>query len=155
MHTFKRRDYLFMKRNIFYAALFICIIACSCYGLLPRFMLENRNNNIAIISDYREISALSKSSGMNTDDAIAILIRNGITGIMVSELTGDNIEHGAGQAELKKVRDPERGTEGTIVSILPTSEHKDILNRWLRIRFAVSSSAYDTFKRTQEFGNVS
>ena len=127
-----------MKRNVFYAALFVCILACSCYGLWPRFQLESRNNNIAIISDYREISALSKASGLNTDEAIAILKRNGITGLMVSELTGDNIDHGAGQAEMKKVRDPERGTEGIIISILPTSEHKDILNRWLRIRFAVS-----------------
>ncbi len=125
-------------RKVFYPALFICILACSCYGLLPRFMMESRNNNIAIISDYREISALSKSSGLSIDDAIAILIRNGITGMMVSELTGDNVDHGIGQAEMKKVHDPERGTEGTIVSILPTSTHKDILNRWLRIRFAVS-----------------
>ena len=127
-----------MKRNALYSALFMFILACSCYGLWPRFELESRNKNIAIISDYREILALSKSSGMNVDDAIDILIRNGITGIMVSELTGDNIERGTGQAELKKVRDPERGTEGIIVSILPTSEHKDILNKWLRIRFAVS-----------------
>ena len=127
-----------MKRNAFYITLFIFILACSCYGLWPRFELESRNKNIAIISDYREISALSKSSGMNVDDAIDVLIRNGITGIMVSELTGDNIERGTGQAEMKKVRDPERGTEGTIISVLPTSEHKDILNRWLRIRFNVS-----------------
>ncbi len=127
-----------MKRNTFHIALFICILACSCYGLWPRFIMESRNNNIAIISDYREVSALSKSSGMSVDDAIAVLIRNGITGLMVSELTGDNIDHGVGQAEMRKVHDPERGTEGTIVSILPTSTHKELLNRWLRIRFAVS-----------------
>ena len=127
-----------MKRNTFHIALFICILACSCYGLWPRFIMESRNNNIAIISDYREVSALSKSSGMSVDDAIAVLIRKGITGLMVSELTGDNIDHGVGQAEMRKVHDPERGTEGTIVSILPTSTHKELLNRWLRIRFAVS-----------------
>lgn len=127
-----------MKRKTLYVLFFLCILACSCYGLWPRFQLESRNNNIAIISDYREISALSKASGLNTDEAIEILKRNGITGIMISELTGDNIDHGAGQAEMKKVRDPERGTERIIVSILPTSEHKELLNRWLRIRFAVS-----------------
>ena len=64
---------------------------------------------------------------------------NGATGLMVSELTGDNIDHGVGQAEFKTVKNPERSTEGTIISIMPESPYKDILNEWLRIRFGISN----------------
>lgn len=126
------------KRKLFTILFFAAVLACSCYGLWPRFKLETSNNNVAILADYREISTLAKNSGLTVDEAIATLIRNGVTGMMVSELTGDNIEHGVGQAELKTIRDPERGTEGTIISITPYSPYKELLNKWLRIRFALS-----------------
>ena len=124
-----------MKRKIF---ILIAVLACACYGLWPRISLELSNKNVAILSDYREVSTLAKNSGVPLDEALNILIRNGVCGLMVSELTGDNIDHGAGQAEFKTIRIPERGTEGVIVSILPTSPHKELLNEWLRIRFAIS-----------------
>ncbi|MBQ7155113.1 MAG: hypothetical protein IJR85_06125 [Synergistaceae bacterium] len=123
-----------MKKVLVFAA----ILACAAFGLWPRISLERANNNVAIISDYREVATLAKNSGLDVDEAISILIRNGISGIMVSELTGDNVLHGVGQAEMKVMKDSERGIEGTIISITPYSEHKDLLNKWLRLRFAVS-----------------
>ena len=126
------------KRKLFTLLIFIAVLACACYGLWPRVQLEKSNNNVAILSDFREISTLAKNSGLTVDEAIAILIRNGVTGLMVSELTGDNIDHGVGQAEMKTTKDPERGTEGTMISILPMSPHKELLNEWLRTRFALS-----------------
>lgn len=129
---------MLMKKKIFCALFFLLILACSVYALMPRLRLEKANNNVSILVDYREVLALAKNSGINVDDALKILIDNGVTGLMASELTGDNIDHGAGQAELKTVRDAERGTEGTVVSILPDSPYKDLLNKWLRMRFAIS-----------------
>ena len=126
------------KRKLFTTLIFLAILACACYGLWPRVQLEKSNNNVAILSDYREVATLAKNSGLTIDEAIEILIRNGVRGLMVSELTGDNVDHGVGQAELKKVHDPERNTEGTIISIMPTSSHKELLNEWLRTRFAIS-----------------
>ena len=124
-----------MIRKVFVLA---AVLACACAVLWPRITLERSNNNIAILADYREISTLAKNSGLSVDEAIAVLVRNGVSGLMVSELTGDNVLHGVGQAEMKVMKDPERGTEGTIITIPPYSEHKDILNKWLRLRFAVS-----------------
>ena len=126
-----------MKSKFFFVIFFLTVLACSVIGLMPRIRLEKTNNNVAIVSDYREVATLAKNSGMTVDEALKILMDNGITGLMVSELTGDNIDHGIGQAELKTIRDAERGTEGTIISILPESPHKNLLNKWLRIRFAI------------------
>lgn len=123
-----------MKRVVVFAA----VLVCAAFGLWPRYGLERANNNVAILADYREISTLAKNSGISVDEAIGILIRNGISGMMVSELTGDNVLHGVGQAEMKVVKDSERGIEGTAISVNPYSEHKDLLNKWLRLRFAVS-----------------
>lgn len=127
-----------MSRKIIFL---LAVLACACYGLYPRYMLESGNHNAAILADYREVSTLAKNSGLSVEEAISILIKNGITGMMVSELTGDNIEHGVGQGEIKTIRDPERGTEGTIISINDYSPYSEILNKWLRIRFALSEDA--------------
>ena len=116
----------------------LAVMACAAFGLWPRVLLEQANNNVAILADFREIATLAKNSGLDVDEAIAILKGNGVTGMMVSELTGDNVLHGVGQAEMKTHKDSERGTEGTIISITPYSEHRDILNKWLRLRFAIS-----------------
>ncbi|MBQ7220574.1 MAG: hypothetical protein IJS28_06295 [Synergistaceae bacterium] len=127
-----------MSRKILAGLFTAAVLACSAYGLLPRVRLEHENNNVAIISDYREIATLARNSGLGVDEAIGILKKNGITGMMVSELIGDNIDKGIGQAEMKIMKDSERGTEGTIITITPYSEHKDLLNKWLRMRFAIS-----------------
>ena len=127
-----------MKRKIFYVIFFSVVLACAVYALMPRLRLEKANNNVAILSDYREVATLAKNSGLTVDEALKILIDNGVTGLMVSELTGDNIDHGVGQADIKTIKDAERKTEGTIISILPESPYRDLLNKWLRIRFAIS-----------------
>ena len=123
-----------MKKKILCVLFFFAVSACAVYSLLPRLRLEKANNNVSILADYREVLTLAKNFGLNIDEALKILINNGLTGLMVSELTGDNIEHGAGLAELKTVR----GTESTEISILPGTPHSVLLNKWLRMRFAVS-----------------
>lgn len=128
-----------MTRKTFTAIFLILTLLCSCYGLYPRIMLESSNNNVAIVSDYREIVALAKNSGLNVDDAIATLKRSGLTGLMVSELIGDSIMHNVGQAEMKSASESNPGAEGTIITIKPFSEHRQLLSEWLRLRFGVSN----------------
>ncbi|MBQ7593938.1 MAG: hypothetical protein IJU48_06250 [Synergistaceae bacterium] len=128
-----------MTRKLFTLIFLLVIVALSCFGLWPRFLVESANNNVSIVVDYREIVTLAKNSGLTVDEAIEILKNNGLTCLMVSELIGDNADKGIGHAELRKASDPERGTEGTIISIIPNSPHRDLLNEWLRVRFAVSS----------------
>lgn len=127
-----------MTRKIFTAVLLALILLCACYGLYPRIVLESANNSVAIIADYREITALAKNSGLGVDKAISILKNNGLAGLMVSELTGDSVTHGIGHAEMKSAGDNPGSTEGTIITIKPFSEHKALLNEWLRARFGLS-----------------
>lgn len=128
-----------MTRKISTGIFLLCIFGISCWSLIPRLRVERTNLNVSIVSDYREIATLAKNSGLSIDQAINILKSNGLTGIMASELIGDNAERGIGYAEMKKTADPERGSEGTILSIMPGSPHKEILNEWLKLRFAVST----------------
>lgn len=127
-----------MTRKLFTAVLLALTLLCACYGLYPRIMLESANNNVAIIADYREITALAKNSGLGVDKAIEILKANGLSGLMVSELVGESVTHGIGHAEIKSAGDNPNSTEGTIITIKPFSEHKTLLNEWLRLRFGVS-----------------
>ena len=71
-----------MTRKLFTAIFITLTFLCACYGLYPRIRLESANQNVAIISDYREIAALAKNSGLDVDEAIEILKRNGLTGLM-------------------------------------------------------------------------
>ena len=127
-----------MTRKLFTAIFITLTFLCACYGLYPRIRLESANQNVAIISDYREIAALAKNSGLDVDEAIEILKRNGLTGLMVSELVGDSVSHGIGQAEMKSANETNTDTEGTIITVKPFSEHRRLLNEWLRLRFGVS-----------------
>ena len=127
-----------MTRKLFTSILLALTLICACYGLYPRIMLESANRNVAIISDYREITTLAKNSGLKVDEAIAILKANGLSGLMVSELVGESVTHGIGHAEIKSAGDNPNSTEGTIITIKPFSEHKTLLNEWLRLRFGVS-----------------
>lgn len=114
------------------------MLLSACYGLYPRVRLESSDKNVAILADYREITALAKNSGLEVDEAVRILIRSGLTGLMVSELTGETINHGIGHAEIKSANENPNGNEGTVINIKPFSEHRELLNEWLRLRFAVS-----------------
>ena len=138
-----------MKRKILIPVFALAVVACSALGLWPRFMLEHQNNNVAILSDYREISTLAKSSGLSIDEAIAVLKRNGLTGLMVSELIGDHFLHGIGQAEMKTEKDPATGSEGSTITINPQSEHYALLNKWLRLRFGISGGCFIFFSLDQ------
>ena len=118
--------------------LFACVLVCSCYALWPRVELERENNNVAILADYREVATLARNSGVGVDEALAILKANGIRGLMVSELLGDNIDRGIGQAEMKTAKNPDTGLEGTRITIMPNAPEKELLNKWLHTRFNIT-----------------
>ena len=128
-----------MKNKFIVPALMIMVLALSMTALVPRMALERDNINTAVMADYREVVTLARNAGVDIDAALSELKSAGLRGLMVSELTADNLERGGiGLAELKQVKDVERGIEGTAVSISPYAPHKDLLNKWLRMRFGVS-----------------
>ena len=125
-----------IKRRVFVFLILIIALACAAYSLSFRLELEGGNKNVAIIADYREVLNLARGAGIQVEDALKTLMQSGVTGLMVSELTGDDASHGLGYAHLENAK----SGEGTIISITPGSPYADILNSWLRLRFNVKSN---------------
>ncbi|MBR1604015.1 MAG: hypothetical protein IJ667_11355, partial [Synergistaceae bacterium] len=125
-----------IKRRVFVFLILIIALACAAYSLSFRLELERGNKNVAIIADYREVLNLARGAGVQVEDALKTLMQSGVTGLMVSELTGDDASHGLGYANLENAK----SGEGTIISITPGSPYADILNSWLRLRFNVNNN---------------
>ena len=124
-----------IKRRVFVFLILIIALACAAYSLSFRLELEGGNKNVAIIADYREVLNLARGAGIQVEDALKTLMQSGVTGLMVSELTGDDASHGLGYAHLENAK----SGEGTIISITPGSPYADILNSWLRLRFNIKN----------------
>ena len=123
-----------IKRVLFNFIILIIALACAAYALKFRVALEQGDKSVAIIADYREVLNLALGANVSVEDALKTLINNGLSGLMVSELTGDDSNNGIGYAELKSSLN---GTAGTIISIMPGSPYADILNSWLKARFNI------------------
>ncbi|MBQ4419602.1 MAG: hypothetical protein II870_08205 [Synergistaceae bacterium] len=123
-----------IKRVLFNFIILIIALACAAYALKFRVALEQGDKSVEIIADYREVLNLALGANVSVEDALKTLINNGLSGLMVSELTGDDSNNGIGYAELKSSLN---GTAGTIISIMPGSPYADILNSWLKARFNI------------------
>lgn len=126
-----------ISRHFFILFILIAALACAAYALVFRLNIEKNDKNVAIIADYREVLNLARGAGVSVEEALKTLIESGVSGIMVSELIGDDASHALGYAFLRSSRDDGNGKEGTIISIMPDSPYSEILNEWLRIRFNV------------------
>lgn len=126
-----------IKRVLFNFIILIIALACAAYALKFRVALEQGDKSVAIIADYREVLNLALGANVSVEDALKTLINNGLSGLMVSELTGDDSNNGIGYAELKSSLN---GTAGTIISIMPGSPYADILNSWLKARFNINNN---------------
>ncbi len=112
------------------------ILACAVYALLPRVSVENSNRNVAILTDFREVHSLAMASDKTVDEVLSMLKEKGLSGIMVSELTGDDIIKGFSQLELTTVRSDINSEKGfkTLISIPESSSYAGELASFTALR---------------------
>lgn len=83
-----------LKWKYFNAAVLYFTIAVSVIALLPRVNVEKLNNTVGIIVDYRDVVMLAQNSKMSTPEVLKYLVSCGVSGLMVSELTGEEFSSG-------------------------------------------------------------
>lgn len=130
-----------MSRRCFLWLTLLFAVACALPGLLPRWRAEGANRTVAIVTDFRSILPLARSAGLSTSEALSRLKGKGLSGLMVSELTGEDLENGIGPAVMLSLRRGAGEGQGTLLSIMPESPHAERLSRWLRIRLVASADA--------------
>ncbi|MCL1941176.1 MAG: DUF5693 family protein [Synergistaceae bacterium] len=74
--------------------IFTIIIIASCLALYPRVMVERDNTSIEIFADYRDVAMLAQNTKKDAEEVLKYLVDCGITGMMVSELTGELLSSG-------------------------------------------------------------
>ena len=89
-----KKHYSALKRIVLFFVFTIVIIS-SCLALYPRVKVELNNNNVEIFADYRDIVMLAQNSNKQAEDVLRYLVDCGITGMMVSELTGELLSSGS------------------------------------------------------------
>ena len=130
-----------MSRRLFVGLILLFAAACSLWGLLPRWRVERVNDSVAIITDFRSILPLAESAGLSVDEALSRLKECGLRGLMVSELTGDDLMNGVGPASLVSLGGGVQEREGVLVSVLPGAPRFDLLSKWIRLRLLASGDA--------------
>jgi hypothetical protein len=85
----------FVFKNIILLFLFTVVIFASCAALYPRVKVEQNNKNVGIYVDYRDIVILAQNTNKHTDEVLKYLVDCGVTGLMVSELTGELLSSGS------------------------------------------------------------
>ena len=118
----------------------LILLALSVYALWPRFNAEIQNNNVAIVADFREIHQLASVYGVNLYETIKNLIQNGLTGLMIGDITGDQAERNIGYAKLFP------DDNGTKILIPENNPNKNLLDELIKIRFP--SAKYDKSDNT-------
>ncbi|MCL2767484.1 MAG: DUF5693 family protein, partial [Synergistaceae bacterium] len=74
--------------------IFTVVIIASYFALQPRVKVELNNNNVEIFADYRDVVMLAQNTNKQTEEVLRYLVDCGITGMMVSELTGELLSSG-------------------------------------------------------------
>ena len=119
--------------------LFAIVIIASCISLYPRVKVELNNNKIGIYVDYRDIVMLAQNSNKQVLEVLQHLVDCGITGLMVSELTGELLSSGGlpifyGTAE-SVAETRFSGLKGSLIVIPEELPYARDLYELLEIRF--------------------
>ena len=122
--------------RLFSGMLTAAILGCAVWGLLPRWRLEAGDRDVALIADFRDVLSLARGAGKSVDEALALLKENGLRGLMVGELTGEDAIQGIGPVELSPVRDGRDGGALTRPVVAPDFPYADRAEAWLRARGA-------------------
>ncbi|GHS91119.1 hypothetical protein AGMMS49957_17880 [Synergistales bacterium] len=82
----------------------ICVLAAilcgSLWGLRPRLAFERANLDFAVIVDWRDVQSMAQSASVPSLTALRLLKEKGLGGVMVSEMTGDDLLLGASVVRL-------------------------------------------------------
>ena len=122
--------------RLFAGMLTAVILGCAVWGLLPRWRLEAGDRDVAIIADFRDVLSLAEGSGKSVDEALALLKEKGLRGLMVGDLTGEDIANGLGPVEAAAVRDGRDGASVTRLTVVPGFPYADRAAEWLTVRAA-------------------
>jgi hypothetical protein len=77
-------------RNFLFCVLGV-VLLCAGIGLRPRLSLERENKNAAILVNYRDVLPMAHSAGLPVGKTLEYLKNKGLGGLMVGELTGDDL----------------------------------------------------------------
>ncbi len=83
------------RRSGFTATVVAVLLLLSGVALLPRMAMERANRSVGIIVDYMDVAALASREGKPVAEIWKSLAERGATGLMVSELTGEQLTQGA------------------------------------------------------------
>ena len=72
----------------------LVLILLSAWALLPRLAAERESKDAAIVLDYRDLATFSIREGKSPEMLWPLLSQNGASGLMVSELTGQQLSMG-------------------------------------------------------------
>ena len=118
-----------MSRRCFLWLTLLFAVACAFPGLLPRWRAEGANRTVAIVTDFRSILPLARRAGLSTSEALSRLKEKELNGLMMSELTGEDLENGIGPAVMLSLRRGAGEGQGTLLFIMPESPHAERLSR--------------------------
>jgi len=128
-----------VSKKVLIFFVFIVIIISSCIALYPRVKVELNNKDIAIYVDYRDVVMLAINTNKEAEEVLEYLVDCGITGLMVSELTGELLSSGGlpifyGSPEsVEETRFS--GLRGSLIVIPEWLPYKDDMLELLDIRF--------------------
>lgn len=93
----------------------ILFVILSLPALAPRLVAEKEAKDVAIVIDYRDLSALSATEGRGQEELWLVLHQSGAIGLMVSELTGQQLSMGG----MRLYYGPASGLPGSAPKLAP------------------------------------
>lgn len=87
------KKYFMSARGFFWAALLLAVILAG-GSIYRRLAVEWNHRTVAVVIDYRDISALSHQSGEKPEELYSELHQRGVRAITVQELTGKDLANG-------------------------------------------------------------
>lgn len=77
----------FLKSSRFFLIVALLTLAAALTSVQKRMKVENENRNVLVVAESDTIQSLAASQGLNVEEAITKLQKNGLNGIVLSEET--------------------------------------------------------------------
>jgi|CXWL01.1.fsa_nt_gi MFS family permease len=125
-------------RNPIVGIIASCILCSGLtgYSLLLRYKAESLNKAVSLVAEADQIEALGAAEGLDFEEALAIMSKRGLNGVVISEETiGQLLSNGEVHFEYGRVKDNRQG-----VAIDGPLELLDNISRGLRNRFDLKAN---------------